>query len=276
MEKFSVLMSIYKNEKPAYLRKALDSILHQTLMPSEIVMVKDGPLTPALEEVLQEYAKKYDLFKFIPLTTNHGLGLALRAGVPECAYEYIARMDTDDISLPDRFEKQVKYLEDHPDISLLGTWCTEFSQDEDHPDTVTKLPQTNEEIIKYSKKRNPFRHMTVIFRKSAVLDSGNYRHFLWFEDYDLFVRMLYHGYKAANLPEILVHVRADRNMFARRGGITYLLQDFRFQKFLLKIGYIGHGAFLFNLCVRASVRLMPNQLRAYFYQKFLRINKNSP
>lgn len=270
MEKFSVLMSIYKSEKPEYLRKALDSVLHQTLMPSEIVMVKDGPLTTELESVLEEYARKYGIFKFVPLATNHGLGLALRAGVPECSYEYIARMDTDDISLPERFERQMKYLHEHPDISLLGTWCTEFSTDENHPDTVTKLPQTNEAILAFSKRRNPLRHVTVMFKKTAVLNSGNYRHFLWFEDYDLFVRMLHHGCKAANLPEALVSVRADQNMFARRGGLRYLLQDFRFQKFLLEDGDIGYGGFLFNLSVRAGVRIMPNFMRIWFYQYILR------
>lgn len=190
LEKFSVLMSIYKNEKPEYLKKALDSILNQTLLPDEILIVKDGLLTPKLDKTLDEYAAKNKIIRFLEFEKNRGLGLALREGVLACKNEIIARMDTDDIAKPDRFEKQIQYLKDNPQIALLGSWVTEFSDNENVPDTVTELPCSYEEIKKFAKKRNPFRHMTVLFKKTAVINSGNYRDFLWFEDYDLWVRML--------------------------------------------------------------------------------------
>lgn len=268
--KFSVLMSVYKKENPQYLQESLESILCQTRLPDEIVIVEDGPLTSALYEMLAVYAERYPIIRRVPFPVNRGLGLALRDGVIACSYEWIARMDTDDISKPDRFEKQIAFLESHSDIALLGTAIEEFSTDENHPDSITILPQTCDEILKFAKKRNPFRHMTMMYKKSAVLDSGNYRHMLWFEDYDLFVRMLHHGYKGANLPDILVSVRADADMFARRGGRKYLVQDLRFQRILLHLGVIDKGEFVRNIIIRGTVRMIPNKLRIWIYQVFLR------
>lgn len=268
---FSVLISVYKKEKAEYLKRALQSIINQTLKPTEIVIVKDGPLTKELDECIEDFQKQNSkLFKILSFKENRGLGLALRDGVKACKYEYIARMDSDDISKPDRFEKQFNYLQKHPETALLGTWITEFSKDENKPDTVTKLPCTHQEIIKFAKRRNPFRHVTVVFKKSAVIQSGNYRDFLWFEDYDLFVRILQKGYFTANIPECLVNVKADKDMFARRGGWQYLKQDYKFQKQILKTKYIGKTDFLINIIIRSIVRIIPNKLRSYLYKIFLR------
>lgn len=268
---FSVLISVYKKEKAEYLKRALQSIINQTLKPTEIVIVKDGPLTKELDECIEDFQKQYsELFKILAFKKNRGLGLALRDGVKACKYEYIARMDSDDISKLDRFEKQFNYLQKHPETALLGTWITEFSKDENKPDTVTKLPCTHQEIIKFAERRNPFRHVTVVFKKSAVIQSENYRDFLWFEDYDLFVRILQKGYIAANIPECLVNVRADKDMFARRGGWQYLKQDCKFQKQLLKTKFIGKTDFIINITLRSIVRLIPNKVRSYLYKKVLR------
>ena len=272
LEKFSVLMSIYKNEKPEYLRLALDSILNQTLLPDEILIVKDGLLTPELDKTLDEYATKNNTIKFLEFEENRGLGLALRDGVVACKNEIIARMDTDDISKSDRFQKQLNYLSQHPDIALLGTWIEEFDKDPNIPKSNSILPITYEEILKFAKRRNPFRHVSVIFKKSAVIDSGNYRHFLWFEDYDLWIRMLKKGYKAANLPEVLLSVREDKKMYERRGGWKYSKQDIKFERFLLKIGYINFFEFLTNVIIRGSVRLLPNNIRKFIYSNILRKN----
>ncbi|MDO4921684.1 MAG: glycosyltransferase [Phascolarctobacterium sp.] len=267
---FSVLLSVYKNEKPEYLRLALQSIAAQTLQPDEIVIVKDGGLTQALDAVIDDFAAKQQNVRVLPFAQNRGLGLALRDGVEACNYEYIARMDTDDIALPDRFARQMAYLEQHQDIALLGSWITEFSQDADKPDTITKLPCTHEAILSYAKKRNPFRHMTVVFKKSAVITSGNYRDFLWFEDYDLWVRILQQGYKVANMPEVLVNVRAGEEMFARRGGWRYLKQEVRFQRALYERGFIGLENYANNVFVRIAIRLVPNKVRIFVYKKILR------
>lgn len=268
---FSVLISVYKKEKSEYLKRALQSIINQTLKPTEIVIVKDGPLTKELDECIEDFQQQYpELFKILAFKKNRGLGLALRDGVKACKYEYIARMDSDDISKPDRFEKQFGYIQKHPETALLGTWITEFSKDENNPDTVTKLPCTHKDILKFAKKRNPFRHMTMVLKKEAVIEVRNYRDFLWFEDYDLWVRMLQKGYIAVNIPEYLVNVRADEKMFARRGGYQYLKQDYRFQKFLLNSKFIICKQFIRNIFYRIIVRIMPNKLRIIFYKKVLR------
>lgn len=272
---FSVLISIYKKEKAEYLKQALQSIINQTLKPTEIVIVKDGLLTTELDECIENFQIQYPkLFEILAFKENRGLGLALRDGVKACKYEYIARMDSDDISRPDRFEKQFNYIQKHPETALLGTWITEFSKDEKKPDTITELPCKHLEIIKFAKRRNPFRHMTVIYKKQLVIDSGNYRDFLWFEDYDLWIRMLQKGYITANIPEYLVNVRADKDMFARRGGWQYLKQDLRFQKYLKKINFISYKKYISNIIIRATVRIIPNKIRTLFYAKILRIKIN--
>lgn len=268
---FSVLMSVYKNEKAEYLDLALHSMVGQTLKPNEIVVVEDGLLTEELSSCIDKYEKGYPgLFRRIAFKENRGLGLALRDGVLACRYDYIARMDTDDIAVPERFARQFAYLEKHQEVALLGTWIKEFSSNLVHPDTVTNLPVTHEEIIKYAKKRNPFRHMTAVYKKAAVIDSGNYQDFLWFEDYDLWVRMLQKGYVAANLPEYLVNVRAGDEMFARRGGWRYLKQEIRFQKYLQEIGFISFVDYISNVCIRSLMRLMPDWLRKVLYKNCLR------
>lgn len=268
---FSVLMSVYKNEKAEYLDLALHSMVEQTLKPNEIVVVEDGLLTEELSSCIDKYEKDYPgLFRRIAFKENRGLGLALRDGVLACRYGYIARMDTDDIAVPERFAKQFAYLEKHQEVALLGTWIKEFSSNLVHHDTVTNLPVTHEEIINYAKKRNPFRHMTVVYKKTAVIDSGNYQDFLWFEDYDLWVRMLQKGYVAANMPEYLVNVRAGNEMFARRGGWRYLKQEIRFQKYLREIGFISFVDYISNVCIRSLMRLLPDWLRKVLYKNCLR------
>lgn len=269
--KFSVLLSVYKNEKPEYLQVALMSIVNQTLLPDEIVIVEDGILTLGLDVVIQNFKDKYkNIVKLLPFKENRGLGLALHDGVLACSYEYIARMDTDDIALPKRFAKQLAYLKEHPDVAMVGSWITEFSKDAEHPDTITKLPYTYEDIVAYAKKRNPFRHMTVIYKKSAVIDSGNYRDFLWFEDYDLWVRMIQKGYKVANIPEVLVNVRADDAMFARRGGWKYWKQECKFFRCLNRCGVIGKAKLFSYLFIRFCARIIPIKMRLFVYKIFLR------
>ena len=276
MLKFSVLMSVYKNEKPEYLKQALESIVKQTLLPNEIVVIKDGLLTEELDQVIEDYQDNYKcLFKIVAFHENRGLGLALRDGVIACSYEYIARMDSDDVCKLNRFERQIEYLEKHREIALLGTCIEEFNSDVNKPDRILLLPQKHKAIVDFSKSRNPFKHNTVIFKKSAVLKSGNYRHFRWFEDYDLWVRMIRNGFKVSNLPAVLVSTRMDDAVFSRRGGLNYLKWEWKFQLFLLGIDYIGLCQFFKNIIIRTIVRLLPNRLRSKFYRCFLRRGVNN-
>ena len=124
--KFSVLLSVYRKEQPAYLRQSLDSIFTQTLLPDEVVLVKDGPLTDALDEVAEDYCRKYPVIRVVPLSENQGLGRALNEGLKHCSYDLVARMDTDDVAKPERFEKQIAVFCAHPEMDVVGAWIDEF------------------------------------------------------------------------------------------------------------------------------------------------------
>ena len=197
MEKFppySVLMSVYYKENPEWLRISIDSMLNQTVFPSEFVLVEDGPLTEELNRVIGKYEKKYkNLFKIIKLEKNQGLGPALKIGVENCSNEYIARMDSDDYSVPERVEKELLIFKKIPELGMVGTNVVEFIDTPQNIISYVILPETNNEIIKFSKKRNPFRHPSIMFKKAAILGAGNYREYYLCEDYDMWLRMIRAG-----------------------------------------------------------------------------------
>ena len=254
---FSVLISVYSLEKPENLQSALTSIWdHQTLQPSEIVLVKDGPLTAALDEVIDRHKKSAPI-KIISLDRNYGLGYALAHGLEYCSNELVARMDSDDLSEPDRFEKQIKMMTDHPELDITGTNIAEFTGSPQNIRSHRRLPSKFPEIQKFAKKRNPLNHMTVVFKKSAVLSAGNYQPFFGYEDYYLWIRMLKNGSKIANIPEDLVLARVGDDMFARRCGKRYFRQELKLERELFNIGFLNHYEYGRNLFLRALPRLFP-------------------
>ncbi|MFR3328882.1 MAG: glycosyltransferase family 2 protein [Odoribacter splanchnicus] len=268
--KFSVLLSVYQKEQPAYLRQSLDSIFNQTLLPDEVVLVKDGPLTDALDEVVEEYAMKFPVLKVVPLYENQGLGKALNEGLKHCSYDLVARMDTDDMSKSERFEKQIAVFCAHPEVDVVGAWIDEFEGCPENVISVRKLPESHEEIRKFAQKRNPLNHPVVMFRKEAVQKAGGYLHFPLFEDYYLWVRMLMNGARFYNIPESLLYFRFSPEMFKRRGGWKYALDEFRFQQFLFKSGFIGILCFIQNVSIRFISRIVPNGVRTVLYKRMLR------
>ncbi len=255
---FSVLLSVYKEENPTFFDQALASIENQALPANEIVLVKDGPLTQALEEVISGHTENSKTsYKVIELEENNGLGRALNRGMAHCSFEWIARMDTDDIALPDRFEKQISYLEEHPHVDVLGGWICEFSNNPKHCTKERRPPCTNNEIIKYAKYRNPINHMTVVFRKSAVMEVEGYLPMSGFEDYYLWMRMLLRGKKFANLDEVLVKARAGNEMIRRRQGWGYAKDEWELEKAALHIKFWSGFDLFKNLFLRILPRLLP-------------------
>ena len=267
---FSVLMSLYFKEHPAYFKASLDSLFTQTLLPNEIILVEDGPLTSELEQIVSDYSSRYPILEVVPLPQNQGLGKALNEGIKYCSYELVARMDTDDIAKPDRFQKQVEVFEMHPEIDVCGAWIDEFEGDIDKIISTRKLPEWHNDIATYAKKRNPINHPVVMFKKSAVVKAGSYQHFPLFEDYYLWVRMLLNGSRFYNIPESLLYFRMSPDMFKRRGGWRYAKDEVRFQYRLLDLKFIGFIQFCENVCVRFTVRILPNSFRSFFYKKILR------
>lgn len=270
--KFSVLMSVYAKENPEFLDRAFQSIWdEQSVKPSQIVLVKDGLLTDGLNIQVGIWQEKLgDVLTVVELEKNIGLGLALNIGLSYCTNELVARMDTDDISMPDRFRLQLDFFESHNGVSVVGGAISEFDGDEKNIYAYRKLPIGNADIRRFGRKRNPMNHVSVMFKKNDVLGAGGYMSFLGFEDYYLWARMLTAGFEFANIAQTLVNVRAGMAMSGRRGGMEYAMIEYRLQKEFLSLGFIGYLDFIFNVATRFIARAVPNRLRIMLYQKFLR------
>jgi len=267
---FSVLMSLYYKERSEYLRQSLDSVFNQSVSPGEVVLVEDGPLTPELNALVEEFAAVHNGLNVVLLSKNGGLGNALNEGLKHCSYELVARMDTDDIAAIDRFEKQVSFMSNNPDIDICGSWLQEFEGDISNKKAIKKVPVTHEEISEYIKSRNPLNHPSVMFRKKAVIDAGGYKPFPLFEDYYLWARMMVNGCKFANIPECLVNFRVSTDMYKRRGGFKYAKDSAKFQWTLHKLGIISAASAIKASILRGIIYLLPNHLRALIYSKLLR------
>ena len=233
---FSVCTSIYKNDNPAFVKVALDSMLvHQSVKPSEVILVQDGPVSSELSEVLTCYEASFpNIMHVIRLDKNGGLGNALRIGVENAKNGIIARMDSDDICSPDRFEKQLAYLESHPECDIVGGQMTEFIGSPNNIVGKREVPLDNDCIYEYMKCRCALNHVTVMFRKEAVLKAGNYQDWFWNEDYYLWVRMMMNHCVFANIPDVVVNVRSGADQYARRGGKKYFDSEIGIKKLMLK------------------------------------------
>ena len=269
--KFSVLMSVYKNDKEEYLKVALDSIINQTLRPNEIVIVVDGPIPENIKDLIDNYKKNLDFLKVIYLKENGGLGNALNAGLIKCSYDIVARMDADDISLKDRFEKQIKEFENDNSLSIVGGYISEFIDDPKESIGIRKVPLNNDDFSDFIKNRNPFNHMTVMFNKNRVLEVGNYQDFHYLEDYYLWIRMFLNGAKMKNIDSVLVNARVGTDMYKRRGGWKYFKSCRKLQKYLLTNKLITLPKYIKNIMIRFFIQVLtPNSLRGFIYKKFVR------
>lgn len=271
--RYTVLMSVYQKEQPEYLRAAIESIHNQTLAAEKIVVVCDGPLTEALEDVLGEYDKELTLVR---LPENVGLGAALAEGLRYCSSEWIARMDSDDIALPDRCEKQIRYLMEHPDVDVLSGTLAEFGGEARTPQEAKKqvssfkyVPETQQEVAKYIKKRNPINHPCVMFRREKAVEAGSYQKCPLFEDYDLWVRMFLKNCVFANLKDTILYMRVNE-MHRRRGGIAYVRAILHFWTKMYRRGMISFPQYLYAVTGRILVSLSPNRVRKIIYDRKLR------
>lgn len=269
---YSVLISTYYKEDPRYLVLSLDSVFNQTLPPDEVVLVEDGKLSDELESIVISYEKQHRNLKVVRLERNQGLGRALQIGLKHCTHELVGRMDTDDICFPDRFERQVKFMTENPDIDISSGSLQEFEGDPSNLIAIKSMPLSHDELARYMKLRNPLNHPAVMFRKSAVLKAGGYQHFQLYEDYYLWVRMFANGAKFANIPECLIYFRVSSDMYKRRGGFKYAYDNIRFQKTLRDLGLISTIDAVKSSVLRSSVFILPNGMRKFIYRKFLHCN----
>ena len=258
-------MSIYKKEKPEYFIQSIESMINQTLRPDEIVIVKDGELTKDLENIIEHYIYKYPgLFNIVPLKENVGLGKALDEGLKYCKNELVARMDTDDISLPERCEIQVKEFIKNPKLSIVGTMIDEFYDDPKNVISSRIVPTSNYEIHKFIKRRSPFNHPTVMFKKSDVIRCGGYGKMKRKQDLDLFSRMLNNGCYALNIDKSLVLFRSNEDNIKRRKSWTYC-KSYIYVQYkiwrrghcnLLDLAYVVIGQLVLFLAPKSLVKLI--------------------
>lgn len=269
---FSVAISVYAKDNPAYFDRALESITEkQTIIPDEIVLVVDGPIPEESNSVIKKYASRYSIFNIIRLEKNGGLGNALKIAVENAKFELIARMDSDDIAASDRFEQQLKFLLKNPKVDIVGGDISEFIDDEENIVAYRKVPTTDGEIKNYLKKRCPFNHVAVMYRKTSVMNAGGYMDLFWNEDYYLWIRMVENGAVTANTGTILVNVRTGKDMYKRRGGRKYFKSEKFLQKYMLKHKIIGFGTYISNVAKRFIVQvLLPNNIRGWVFKKFAR------
>ena len=271
MMPFSATISVYKNDSPEYFRVALDSIINQTLKPTEIIIIQDGPIPEDLSAVVDEFLVEYENVRLIALPTNQGHGNARRLAVEGCRYEYVAIMDADDIAVSTRFEKQIAFLMAHPDVDVLGGQITEFIGDADNIIGKRVVPQYDKDIKLYIKRRCPFNQMTVVLKRSAVLSAGNYKHWYCDEDYYLWLRMYLKGALFANLPDVLVNVRVGADMYARRGGWKYFKSEARLMGWMYRHNITGLFLSIYNISIRFILQVcMPNWLRGFVFNKLAR------
>lgn len=270
---FSIITSVYRNDKPEFVKRALDSITgHQTVKPNEVVLVVDGPVPDDLRKLIAGLEKSYpDLYNVIWLPENKGLGNALRLGVRTARHELIARMDSDDVASPDRFEKQIAYMESHPECDVVGGQITEFIGTETNIVSRRVVPCRHQGISKRLKTRNPFNHVTVMMARSKVLEIGNYMDSHFNEDWFLWIRMAQAGYRFANLPDTLVNVRVGKEMYQRRGGWEYFKSEKRLHDYMLKHKIITLPHYCYNILGYFAIQVaIPDKLRGFFIQKLLR------
>ena len=274
---FSVAMSVYGKDNAEWFDLALESVtLKQTVKPSEIVLVVDGPVPEEIHRVIEKYQRILGggIMKTIFLVENKGLGNALRLATENCKYSLIARMDSDDIAVEDRFEQQLRRFVLQPELDIVGGDINEFIDDTSNFVGRRAVPTDNIQIYENAKKRCPMNHMTVMFRSEAVKSAGGYIDWHYNEDYYLWIRMMQHRAIFANTGTVLVNVRVGEDMYRRRGGYRYFKSEAKIQKYMLENHIIGSPRFMINVAERFVLQvLMPNSLRGWIFKMFARTGK---
>ena len=267
---FSALMSLYHGTRPSEIMFCLQSLCAQQLPAAQIVLVRDGPVSSEVEQCVASFASRLP-FKHIFFSKNRGLGPALHDGMIACDFDIVARVDSDDFSLPERFALQTDFLRNNPEISVVGSWMVEHDRSADNlVRSIRRTPVESDKIASQARFRNPINHPTAMLRRSHVLSVGNYQPCLLFEDYFLWIRLLLAGYRLANIPSALVETEVDSAYFARRGGISYLGHELALLQKIRDIGFLSPVGSMMFILTRLPVRVLPIKLRRICYQALLR------
>ena len=260
---FSVLMSVYDGEKPEYLKQCLSSLLNQKLRAEEVVLVEDGVIGSELTEVIDTFREALNIIS-VPLRRRSGFAKALNEGLQHCPHDLVARMDTDDVALPERFEKQVAFMQMNPEVDVSSTSIEEYDINLQNLHFRKRLPLTHDEICSFAKSRNPINHMSCIFRKRAVLKAGGYPE-VYPEDYMLWIKMLQAGARFANHPDYLLKARTGTDFLARRGR-EFLKGELTIFRYMYDSGFISGIEYLTSVLQRSILRMSPNFIKSFLYR----------
>ena len=269
--KYSICMSVYKNDNPTEFKEAVLSIYNQTCPPDEIILVIDGPVSDMMLKTIETLSEKTGIMKVIPLPKNMGHAIARHTGLEAANNDLCAVMDADDLSVPNRFEKQLKAFEEHPEVSVVGGLINEFIHTTDNVVGTRIVPEKDSDVKEYLKSRCPMNLVTVMLKKSDVMKVGGYQDWYCEEDYYLWIRLALGGYKFYNIQENLVNVRVGEEMYQRRGGKKYFESEARLQKYMLDHKLISWPKYACNVTIRWAVQVaMPNWLRGWVFRTFAR------
>lgn len=276
MESYSVLMSVYEKVNPVFFENAIQSMIDQTVVTNDFVIVCDGPLSDGLNAVLDRFTNMYpDVFNIVRLPQNVGVGAAANEGLKACKNDLVAKMDADDISVPCRCEMQLKKFEENPELTVIGGYIEEFENDPDKAFAIRSVPQKNEDIRHFARRRQPFNNVTVMYRRSKVLAVGGYKSLRRCEDYDMYLRLLNNGYYVENLLDILVKVRVDKRANMRRASFSTLLGCIKSRWTAYRIGYSSLFDFLYCCAGELIILVCPGKIQQKIYSRFLRDSCNT-
>ncbi len=266
--KFSVILPIYKKTNYKIFKKSFESVLRQSLLPNEILIIFDGPVNGNIKKMIDNKKKIYKFIKILNFPSNNGLGKVLKIAVNKASYNYIMRCDSDDVSLKNRFEDQIDFLKKNKEIDVLGSNIIEINDKQDF--SIKKLPEKNNDLKKYSLFRNPINHSSVIFKKNKIINSGNYIDMPYFEDYYLWLRVLKSGGKFHNIQKNLVLMGVDNNYYNRRSGFKYFINYFKFLNKIRKDKIISYFIYILNLMLRIHIVYLPKNIIKKVYNILLR------
>lgn len=268
MQNYSVLMTVYKGEKPDHFKTAVESMLDQTVLTDDFVIVCDGPIGEELENIISQFQSDCKtFFNVVRLEKNVGVGSASAQGLLQCKNDLVAKMDSDDISRNTRCEKELLKFEEDDELAIVGSYILEFLDESRENTSIRKVPVKYEDILKYSKRRSPFNNPTVMFKKSAVLSVGNYSDLRRCEDFELFARLLHAGYKAANIPECLLDYRVTDSTYSKRNNFEYIKQS---RKMSHEIGHSSKIDVWVSCYSQYIISKLPDKARKSIYEKLIR------
>ncbi|MGS0676882.1 glycosyltransferase [Shewanella sp. 125m-1] len=264
--KFSVLMSVYSKEKPSNLIECLDSLLVQTVLADEVVLVQDGPISSDLIAIINNYRSRLNIIS-IQIQDNVGLASALNVGLQKCSYNLVARMDTDDVCYPTRFEKQLEFMAANPAIVASSGAIEEMNESMDSVLNIRVLPTEHTQITRFAKSRSPLSHPASIFKKDIVVKLGGYPALRKSQDYGLWSKLLVHGYKLGNTRDTLLKMRCGDDFYSRRGA-SYFKHEVILLRFQREIGFLNSLMLYSNLSSKFLLRYSPVFLQKIAYRLF--------